>query len=517
MRRLLGLLIASFFLVIAAPAHAGWFRAEAIDGPAEIDALGDLDVARDGTGGVVYVKRDNGVAQVFLSRLRGGAWTPPERVSSGAFVTEAAISATDGGRLAIAWIAGGEVAGTVVEGTGAPAPPVVIGGPGASGVAIDMGVNEAAYAVWSQGGDVRAARLAGTIWTAVGAPLDIDPARPAGGGSSRPRVGVSAEGNAVVTWGEEGADGRNHVHARRLTGLTLSAFPQDLTLNDFGGEPAGTADSPDIDIEDDGSFAWVAFRQDIGGRSRSVARRLRGTHYEAPEAIDGGATSTAPRVDFNGRGQGAAVVQASDNAVFSSYLDVFDRFNPGVRVDALAGAVPPEPVVATSERADPYVAWRVGGADGSGSVQARRRNGNRAFERETTISNPDFGAVAQGTLGIGSDRSGNTPVAMLQGAPGARRLAIAAYDRLPGRPVVRDSTVPRPRRPTISWLAGSERWGVQRFTVYVDGKRVGATTRTRLRVRKRLRPGRHSYYVTATDRRGQVARSRTRSFRVGRR
>jgi hypothetical protein len=105
---------------------------------------------------------------------------------------------------------------------------------------------------------------------------------------------------------------------------------------------------------------------------------------------------------------------------------------------------------------------------------------------------------------------------MLQGAAGARRLAIAAYDRLPGRPVVRDSTVPRPRRPTIRWLAGSERWGAQRFTVYVDGKKVGTTTRTRLRVRKLLRPGRHRYYVTATDRRGQVARSRTRSFRVRR-
>jgi hypothetical protein len=343
--------------------------------------------------------------------------------------------------------------GTVVEGTRAPAPPVVIGGPGATGVAIDMGVNDAAYAVWSQAGDVRAARLAGTAWTALGAPLDIDPARPAGGGDSRPRVGVSAEGNAVATWGEQGPDGRNHVYARRLTGLTLSSFPQDLTLSEFGGEGGGAADSPDIDIEDDGSFAWVAFRQEIGGRSRSVARRLRGSLFEPAEALDGGVTSSAPRVDFNGRGQGAAVAQAGDNTVFSSYLDVFDKFNAGIRVDAVAGAIAPGPVVATSERSEAYVAWRVGGADGSGSVQARRKNGSGGFERETTVSNPGFGAVVQGSLGIGSDRSGNTPVAMIQGpptqAPGARRLAIAAYDRLPGRPVVRDSTVPRPRRPEL--------------------------------------------------------------------
>ena len=46
----------------AAPAaQAAWFRAEPIDGPAEIESLGDVDVARDGSGGVVYVKRDAGV------------------------------------------------------------------------------------------------------------------------------------------------------------------------------------------------------------------------------------------------------------------------------------------------------------------------------------------------------------------------------------------------------------------------------------------------------------------------
>ena len=66
--------------------------------------------------------------------------------------------------------------------------------------------------------------------------------------------------------------------ARRITGLNLSAFPQELTI--AGG---GTADSPDIDIEDDGSFAWVVFRQDLGGVSRTVGRRLIGSQFEAPE------------------------------------------------------------------------------------------------------------------------------------------------------------------------------------------------------------------------------------------
>ena len=125
--------------------------------------------------------------------------------------------------------------------------------------------------------------------------------------------------------------------SRRLTGLNLSVAPQDLTLATFEGGAGGSADSPDIDIEDDGSFAWVAFRQDIGGRSRTVARRLRGSLYEDPFAIDGGQTSFGPRVDFAGKGIGGAVTAAAGDAVFSGYLDKFDAFQPAVRIDADAG------------------------------------------------------------------------------------------------------------------------------------------------------------------------------------
>jgi len=117
MRRLLiafSLAFAALLLASAPAAQAGWFGADVVDGPAEIDALGDVDLARDGTGGVVYVKRDGGVPQVFLSRLSGGAWQPPEKLASGAPVTEAAVTATDGGRLAAAWIAGGDVWATVI-------------------------------------------------------------------------------------------------------------------------------------------------------------------------------------------------------------------------------------------------------------------------------------------------------------------------------------------------------------------------------------------------------------------
>src|SRR4051794_21778988 len=433
MRRLIATLTTLLLLTVAPAAHARWYAAETVDGPAEIEALGDVDVARDGSGGVVYLKRAAGAPQVFLSRLKGGAWQAPEMLSNGAPVTEAAVTATDGGRLAVVWAAGGEVLATVTARARAPVPPVVLGGGDATGVAIDMAINRDGYAVWSAGGDVRAARLEGTTWTPLAAPLDVDASRDAGRGASRPRVAVSAEGNAVAPWGETDAAGRTHVMARRLTGLWLSSFPQDLTLDSFEGQPGGSADSPDIDIEDDGSFAWIAFRQDVGGRSRTVARRLRGSLFEDPFAIDAGATSFAPKIDFAGKGIGGAVAAAGDNAVFSSYLDKFDKFNPAVRVDATPGQVSPAPVIATSERGDVYVAWRTGDGNG-GDVRARRKNGEEGFEPEFIASRPDLGPVPPGQLAIGADRSGNSIVAMLQGAPGARRVTAAVYDRPPGRP-----------------------------------------------------------------------------------
>ena len=516
MHRLLAPLTALLILALAPAAHAGWYPAEAVDGPAEIEALGDVDVARDGSGGLVYLKRDGGAPQVFLSRLDEGVWQPPEKLSDGPAATEAAVTATDGGRLAVAWVAGGQVLGTVIPAAAraqAPAPASLLGGGGASGVAIDMGINEDGYAVWSAGGDVRAARLDGTTWTPIAAALDVEVSRTAGQGTSRPRVGVSAEGNAVATWAETDGAGRSHVMMRRLTGLTLSSFPQDLTLETFENQAAGSADSPDLDIEDDGSFAWIAFRQEVGGRSRTVARRLRGSMFEDPFAIDGGATSTAPRIDFAGKGIGGAVTSAEGNAVFSAYLDKFDAFQAATRLDATPSSAAPAPVVATSERGDVYAAWRTGAGE-TGDVRARRKDGEKGFEPEFVASDPELGSVAPGQVAISADRSGNVVVAMLQGTGAQRRITAAVYDRLPGRPVVLSSIRYRARKPLIKWAVGSENWGPQTFTVRVDGKVLGRTRGNALVSPRALGSGVHRYQVTATDRRGQTASSRTRTFRV---
>ena len=105
---------------LAAAAPAAWFPASAnppVDGPSpDIDRLGGVDLARDGTGGVVYLKRVEGAPDVVVSRFNGGQFRPPERVDNGvgAGASEAAIAAADENRLAIVWIAGSRVYGSVV-------------------------------------------------------------------------------------------------------------------------------------------------------------------------------------------------------------------------------------------------------------------------------------------------------------------------------------------------------------------------------------------------------------------
>src|SRR3954466_12937808 len=101
MRRRLALIVTSIAaLAPAGAAHAAFFAGEPIDGPsADIRSVGDLDVARDGSGAGAYVRRDGGVDHVFVARLVNGAWQAPERVDAGidASSSQPAVASSDGG------------------------------------------------------------------------------------------------------------------------------------------------------------------------------------------------------------------------------------------------------------------------------------------------------------------------------------------------------------------------------------------------------------------------------------
>ena len=377
--------------------------------------------------------------------------------------------------------------------------------------AIDMGINGTAYATWAApgggGADVRVARLQDVAWQTIGVPIDVDPARAAGRGVQRSRVAVSGDGNALVAWGEDNADGRRRVWERRVTGVTFSAFPQELSLPSLGGAPGGAADSVDIDVEDDGGFGWAVFRQDFGGGSRSIGRRLLGLTFDPPVALDGGPPTANPRLALNGRGQGLSTFEGGSGALAAiNYNDVFQPA-VGLNFTPTAGAAP---VPAASEHREVVAAWQQGG-----EVKGRLKPlPTKPFDNEVTLSRPDLGPAA-GPVAVGADLLGGFAVAMAQGPATSRAITVAVQDDVPGRPgPIARNAWQNGRRAKLRWRAGRDLWGQLRYRVIVGGKVAGETTGLSLVPKVTLSGKRPlKYQVIAIDVRGQQTASPVRSVR----
>jgi len=528
MRRRLAFIVTTIAALASVPssAQAVFFAGEPLDGPsADVRSVGDLDIARDGTGAVTYVRRDAGVDHIFVSRLSGGAWTAPERVDVGidAAGSTPVVAASDGGRLVVVFIAGGS-SFAVVRQAGAPAwgAPQLLAS-GASAPSVDMSFNGAAYATYTVGGDVLGARMdrTATAFAGLTAPLDANPAEVAGTGTGRSRVAISADGTGVAVWGEGG-----HVYARRMFGTSPSTVVQDLTLADLEGHPGGAADAPAVDIEDDSSFAWVTFREQFtdGGASkgRAIGVRLRGSRADPPVAFDGlgwgGEGVEGPSVDLNGKGQGIATVGTTGGSAVAGVLKD-DILNPA-RVLGGSGA-PAQPVGAVAETTDRVVGW-VGAGDGTvHGVFYDDKASTRIVPGpgpDTRLTNPDLGAVDPAAgFDVAGDRTGDFAFAFVQGSGDARRLVVASYDRLPGAFAISTSSknwrnvVKNP----LAWGTALDLWGALTYTVLIDGKPVAQTQTTKATLPVgALSEGLHTWRVTATDRRGQSVTTPVKPLKV---
>lgn len=505
-------------VAVAAPqalaAPAGFFPADNVDGPsAAILSVGDVDVARDGSGAVAYTKLDGGVPHVFVSRLVSGAWQPPERIDAGiaAAASDPVVAASEGGRLVVAFVAGGQLF-YVVRPAGATAWPAVVGAGGpATTPHVDMSINGVGYLVWASAGDVRAARLdrKATSFAGLAAPLDINPAAIAGDGAGRPRVAVAADGVATAVWGEGG-----HVFARRMFELRLSTAPQQLDVGALAGVGGTGGDSPDIDTEDDSSYAWVVFRQYLAnGGVRAVARRLRGSLFD--DAVDvgpAGESATLPRIDLNGRGQGLVGVEgAASRGAFGALLanDAFAAPFP------LAGpfGIDARPQPAVAEGGGSVVAWMAGSSAADATVGARAFDKGKVVAN-ATVSNPAFGPVDPAAgFDAATNRAGDTVAVFVQGQGDQRRLVSAAYDRSPGS--FTGTTTTRWRTSSkLSWGAAFELWGPPAYAVFLDGKPLGQTSGLRYTPPAPIADGVHRWNVVATDRRGQKTTTKTRLLRI---
>ncbi len=528
MRRRLAFIVTTIAALAAVPgaAHAEFYAGAPVDGPsADIRSVGDVDIARDGTGAVAYVRRDGGLDHIFVSRLVNGAWQAPERVDIGLDATAAtpAVAASDGGRLAVVFIAGGS-SFAVVRQAGAPAwgAPQMLAS-GAADPSVDMSFNGAAYATYTVNGDVLGARMdrTATGFTPLAAPLDANSAAVAGDGANRSRVAIAADGTGVAVWGEAG-----HVFARRMYGTNPSSVVQDLTLADLDGHPGGTADAPAVDIEDDSSFAWVAFRQqfDDGGvaKPRAIGIRLRGSRSDPPVAFDGlgwgGQGVQAPAVDLNGKGVGVVTAGTTGGSALAGVLKD-DVLNPA-RVLGGSGA-PAQPIGAVAETTDRVVGWL---SPGDGSVRGVFYDDKAASRLipgpgpDTALTSPDLGPVDPAAgFDVAGDRTGDFAFAFVQGAGDARRLVVAEYDRLPG--AFRISTSSKNWRNVVknalAWGTALDLWGPLNYTVLVDGKPVAQTQTTKATLPVgALSEGLHTWRVTATDRRGQNVTTTVKPLKV---
>src|SRR4051794_34382574 len=480
-RRLLATSAALAGLMLVAPAARAdtgrFISGEGIDG-GDIQRLSDLDVARDGTGAVVYVKRIGGVDHVAVSRLEGGSWQPPEVLDTalGTPSTQPVVAAADGGRLAIAFVSGGVVYTMVKNRTTAPFTPPTIVSTG-SNPSIDLSINDIGYVSFttpgSGGGDVAVARKerGAAAFGVVPGVLDIDPARAAGVGTGRSKVAVAADGVALVVWGEGG-----DVFARRVFEQRLSAAPQALGVPSFAGHGGGPADVPDVDVQDDSSFAWVVFRQFFedgtgNNKTRAIARRLVGSAFDAPVAVDGlgfpiADTVGPPRIDIDGRGDGYAS-SASSVTAYGAVLK--DRtFHPGV-VLGLGAPSSVLPVPAVDEAGDGLVAWEAN----DGAVHAQPYDNvpasrvPQAPQGEGALSGG--GVDANVGLEAAADRAGDVAVAFTQGGPGNRLVVVASFDRAPGAFRLSSGTKFRNAAATpLKWTRSFELWGPVTYSVQVD-------------------------------------------------
>jgi hypothetical protein len=527
MRRRLAFIVTTIAaLAPAGAAHAAFFKGEAVDGPsADIRSVGDLDIARDGTGAVAYVRRDGGVDHIFVSRLVGGAWQPPERVDGGidAAASQPVVAASDGGRLAVVFIAGGTAFASVRQ-AGAPAwnPPQMLAG-GATDPSVDMSFNGAAYATYTVNGDVLGARMdrTATAFAGLSAPLDANQPATAGTGTDRSRVAISADGTGVAVWGEDG-----HVYARRMFGLNPSTAVQDLTQGTLDGHGGARADAPAVDIEDDSSFAWVAFRQafDDGGvqRTRAIGIRLRGSRTDGVTAFDGlgwgGPNVDEPAIDINGKGQGVATVGTGNGLALAAILKD-DVLNPARAIGG-SGA-PTIPMGAVAETTDRVVGFL--GA-GDASVQGVFYD-DKASTRivpgpgpVTPLTGDGFGGMdAKAGFDVAGDRTGDFAFVYVQADGDARRLVVSSYDRLPG--AFRISTSSKlwrnPVRTPLAWGTALDLWGPLTYTVLIDGKPVAQTQSTKAPIPLgAVSEGLHNWRVTATDRRGQTVTTTVKPLKV---
>jgi hypothetical protein len=495
-----------------------------VDGPSvDVTSLNGLAVARDGTGSLVYLKNVAGVAHVFVSGLRSGAFQAPVQVDSGLVgpSSQPVIAATNGGLTLVAFINAGQLyVAQQANALSAWQAPVALYGSGASNPSLSISTFGKAYlaftAVGPGGHDIRADYFNQGQWAAVSAPLDANVSDDAGAGTARPQVATAGDGTAIVAWGENG-----HIYTRRVRGTAPSIAFQQADPPSFAGFNEVSADQPVVGTGGDSSYAAIAFHEVVssGGvkQSRVLVNRLRAGQYDGAVAADtpvgpGGEGAINPRVAVTEFGTGwiSAQGDASNNAFITS-LTTNDSVASHAQLNGLPEAGAPDTVPATAGIVSTLLAWQqYGGSSPMPEIRVRYSPDGIQLDPDLIVSTPNLGA-ANADLGLfaGGDLAGDAAIAWVQSNGTQNQIVTAQLFQAPK--AFAPSTAfaySRSANPLLTWSAPSELWGPLTYTVKLDGAVVGSSQSPALRTVAPVAQGRHVWQVVAANLAGQTSTDR---------
>jgi hypothetical protein len=479
-----------------------------------------MSVARDGTGGLVYLKEVAGVEHVFVSVLAGSFQAPAQLDSAlpGAS-SQPVVAAGNGGLLIVAFVNGGQLY-VAQRATGATTlgPPSALFS-GAASPSLQMTNFGKAYLAFTAtdgaGFDVRTAYYYQGTWALEAAPLNATPADDAGTGAGRPAVAAAGDGVAIVAWGEQG-----HVYTRRVWGTAPSVIFERADAAPAGCSETASGD-PAIAAGGDSSYAAVAFHALLTcgaqSQSRVLVNRLHGSIYDGVVPADGLATPASdgagqPRVAVTEYGLGwVTSSRTASGDVFAMALGANDSPGAVNQVNGLPNVSPPEPVPAIAGLFSDLIAWQhdPGGA-GAAEIRVRYAPQGSGLGPELVLSAPAQGPTdaAAGLAGAG-DVAGDAVVSWVQGSPGALRIVAAQMYQPPGTPAPANAfRYARSTTPLLSWKPASELWGPLRYVLSIDGAQVAQTTGSSLPPPTALAQGPHGWQVTAINLGGRQSVSR---------
>jgi hypothetical protein len=483
-----------------------------IDGPSsDITSLSGMSIARDGTGGIVYLKNVGGVPHVFVSRLVSGSFQAPQQLDS-AFVgasSQPVIAAGNGGVLLVAFVnTGGLFAVDSATTSSGFQPPVQLGS-GASNPAIQMSNFGKAYLAFTvaagSGDNVRAAYYFQGSWSVESAPLNVNPGDDAGTGAGRPAVATAGDGVGTVVWGEAG-----HIFSRRVWATTPSVVFEQADVASLGGWRESSAGLPDAAAGGDSSYVGVVFQETFTNGSqhqdRVLMNRLHGSQYDGINEADGLSTPGSdgtddPQIAMAELGYGLVTSgRESSHQVFAGTLGLNGIFQGAGQIDSTLNLGSPDVVPATAGLASFVVAWQNQGVLAT-EIHARYWALSTGFAPETVISDPSLGPTDAGRgLVDGGDVNSDLAVAWVQGSGSSTRIVAAQQYQEPGAPQARKNLAYDAKvRPSVGWNPANDLWGPVTYSVSVDGVQLGSTAATNFRVPAPLGQGPHTWNVTATN------------------